>query len=145
MSKVAVIYEGDKSLLDKDLMSQIDGEPEFYQVGDKDESVAYKKLKQMIQLGLAAALFFIVPAHANADATQKKVAKISQEVGIAPQIIQSGEVVIKQVPQFGLATGTFIMADDFDTRRHNFLSKYIQNPIRLSEFKPLNREDIYAR
>lgn len=145
MSKVAVIYEGDKSLLDKGLMSQIDGEPEFYKIGDKDEPVAYKKLKQMIQLGLAVALFFIVPAHASAVDTQKKVARISQEVGIAPQIIQSGEVAIKQVPQFGFAKGTFMTADDFDVRRHNFLSKYIQNPIQLSEFKPLNREDIYVR
>lgn len=100
MSKVAVIYEGDKSQLDKGLMSQIDGEPEFYKVGDKDESVAYKKLKQMIQLGLAAALFFIVPAHANADATQKKVAKISRAVGVEPQIIRESEATNKKTPQF---------------------------------------------
>jgi hypothetical protein len=100
MSKVAVIYEGDKSLLDKGLMSQIDGEPEFYKVGDKDESVAYKKLKQMIQLGLAAALFFIVPAHANADATQKKVAKISLAIGVEPQIIRESETTNKERPQF---------------------------------------------
>lgn len=100
MSKVAVIYEGDKSLLDKGLMSQIDGEPEFYEVGGKDESVAYKKIKQMIQLGLAVALFFIVPAHANAVVTQKKIARISQEVGIDPQIIRESEAINKKLPQF---------------------------------------------
>jgi hypothetical protein len=74
----------------------------------------------MIQLGLAAALFFIVPAHANADVTQKKIARISQEVGIDPQIIQANEVAIKQVPQFGFAKGTFIMADDFDAPLDEF-------------------------
>lgn len=100
MSKVAVIYEGDKSQLDKGLMSQIDGEPEFYEVNDKTESVAYKKLKQMMQLGLAVALFFIVPAHANADVTQKKIARISQEVGIDPQIIRESEAINKKLPQF---------------------------------------------
>lgn len=120
MSRVAVIYEGDKNQLNQSLMSQIDGEPEFYEVSDKNESVAYQKIKKLIQLGLVVTLFFVAPIHASADDTQKKSAKISLETGVTPQIIQASEVAIKQVPQFGFAKGTFIMADDFDEPLDDF-------------------------
>ena len=114
MSKVAVIYEGDKSLLDKDLMSQIDGEPEFYEVNDKTESVVYRILKQAIQLGLIASVFFIAPAHVNTGDAEEKISTIHQAVGVKPQTIRSSEAVAKKVPQFGFAKGMIEMSDDFD-------------------------------
>lgn len=120
MSKVAVIYEGDKSQLDKGLMSQIDGEPEFYEVSDKTESVVYRILKQAIQLGLIASIFFIAPAYANAGDAQQKISKISRAVGVEPQTIRPSETVAKKVPQFGFAKGTFMMADDFDAPLDEF-------------------------